>query len=155
MNISNEVYYDYFMYHGKKYPLNTVFIPTKEFKYRFNFPRDKMLLIEHSYNKVSGKEWYTIVYGHDEFGTPRYRKVSEIPEEWIQDIAGFVDPNEKHYVYDKDKDVDEVVYTWVIYIALMLFIALFNGRIVGWIALSVYFFTWRKKKLRREKEYDY
>lgn len=155
LRIEDAVYYDYFMYNGEKYPLNTVFIPTKEFKYKFQFPRNEMLVVEHGINNYTKREFYIIVYKHNMFNEPQYRKVFTSPDEWIQEIGKSIDPNEKHYVYDKDKDVDEVVYGWIIYIALMLLLTIFNGRILGWVFASIYFFSWRKKKLRKEKKYDY
>ena len=155
LSFTNEVYYDYFMYKEKKYPLNTVFIPTKEFKNQFKFCRNEMLVIEHGYDNNAKKEFYIVVYDHNEFRDPCYRKVYKSTDEWIQTVVRHVNPNEKHYVYEKDKDVDKVVYAWIIYVAVMLLLTIFNGAILGWVFISIFFFSWRKKNLRKEKKYDY
>lgn len=155
LDFTNEVYYDYFMYKGNKYPLNTVFVPTKEFKNQFKFCKNEMLIIEHGYDNNAKKEFYVIVYNHNEFGDPCYRKVYNSPDGWVQSIVRYVNPNEKHYMCSNDSEVDIVVYGWIIYIALMLLLAIFNGRVVAWFIVSVFFFNWRKKKLRKEKKYDY
>ena len=155
LRIEDAVYYDYFMYNGKKYPLNTAFVPTKEFKYKFKLPRNEMLVVGHGFHNYTKKEFYIIVYKHNTFNEPQYRKVYTSPDEWIQEIRKSINPNKKHYVYYKDKDVDEVVYGWIIYVASMLLLSIFNGGVVGWIFLSIYFFKWRKNKLRKEKKYDY
>ena len=114
-----------------------------------------MLIIEHGYDNNEKKEFYIVVYNHNEFRDPCYRKVYKSPDEWIQTVVRHVNPNEKHYVYEKDKDVDKVVYAWIIYVTVMLLLTIFNGAILGWVFVSIFFFSWRKKNLRKEKKYDY
>lgn len=52
--------------------------------------------------------------------------------------------------YYKDTDLDVMFYGWVIYIALMALVSFFHGNVFGWIFISIYFFIWRKKKLKKD-----
>ena len=51
--------------------------------------------------------------------------------------------------YYKDTEVDAMLYGWVLYIVTMLLVSIFKGNFIGWIFISIYFFQWRKNKLRK------
>ncbi len=52
--------------------------------------------------------------------------------------------------YYKDTDLDVMFYGWVIYITLMVLVSFVHGNVLGWVLISVYFFSWRKKKLKKD-----
>ena len=52
--------------------------------------------------------------------------------------------------YYKDTDLDVMFYGWVIYITLMVLVSFVHGNVFGWILISIYFFVWRKKKLKKD-----
>lgn len=59
------------------------------------------------------------------------------------------EPNHKDEYY-KDTDLDVMFYGWVIYITLMALVSFVHGNVFGWVFISIYFFSWRKKKLKKD-----
>lgn len=53
----------------------------------------------------------------------------------------------------KDTDNSDIFYAWIAYVVLMIVATIFNGRILAWIALSIWFWTYRHKKLYDLKTY--
>ena len=58
----------------------------------------------------------------------------------------------KHYL--KESEVPEIVYGWVMYIFIMCLLVIFKHAWAGWIAATIFFFRWRKKKLKEAYYYD-
>ena len=82
-----------------------------------------------------------------------------IPEEELEtQILEIVIPRESVLGYNKptypsDWEVDGLMVGWVIYIAAMIFFAIFDQRFVGWILGSIVFFSWRYKKKKEAADY--
>ena len=53
----------------------------------------------------------------------------------------------------KDFQIDGLFLGWMWYIFLMLISVIFNGAIGLWILISIVFFSWRAKKIKREGTY--
>ena len=58
----------------------------------------------------------------------------------------------KHYL--KESEVPEIIYGWVMYIFIMCLLVIFKHAWAGWIAATIYFFRWKKKKLKEAYYYD-
>lgn len=56
-------------------------------------------------------------------------------------------------VTPRDIDINRLVIGWIWYILIMLTLTIFNGRIAGWIVVSIIFFRWRKKAKEEESYY--
>ena len=55
----------------------------------------------------------------------------------------------------RDTDCDDMFYAWVAYIAAMIFVTLFNGRVFAWACITVIFYCYRNNKLYMAKRsYD-
>ena len=61
-------------------------------------------------------------------------------------------PQQKYVQVYKDKEVGDMVYAWIVYIAGMLFSTLFQNAIVGWVGFTFFFVLYRHQKLYRAKE---
>lgn len=66
------------------------------------------------------------------------------------DISEF--ERKKHYL--KESEVPEIIYGWVMYIFIMCLLVIFKHAWAGWIAVTIYFFRWKKKKLKEAYYYD-
>lgn len=53
----------------------------------------------------------------------------------------------------KDFQIDGLFLGWMWYIFLMLISVIFNGAIGLWILISIVFFSWRAKKIKKEGTY--
>ena len=88
------------------------------------------------------------------YGEPVSLKESEFLNSIIEIIPlNFYDEMEMKKKYLKDSQIPGLVIGWILYIVIMLILVIFNDRILGWIAASVYFFTWRHEKKEKEGVY--
>ena len=54
--------------------------------------------------------------------------------------------------YIPDSKIPELVVGWMMYIFVMAVLTIFNDRLIGWIAASIYFF-YKRKKIKEENYY--
>ncbi len=77
------------------------------------------------------------------------------------DICNIIEVyNDGHYngferkkVVPKDSEILKLSIGWIWYIIIMAILTIFNDRIIGWIAASVIFFSWRRKVKEEESYY--
>lgn len=86
----------------------------------------------------NGKEtgWYIMVNNEDEI-EEIIKPVIWKKEEWVKT--------------SKDTESEDMLYAWIIYIAVMLFMFFFNDRIFGWIVATIIFYFYRHSKLYTKK----
>lgn len=86
----------------------------------------------------NGKEtgWYIMVNNEDEI-EEIIKPVIWKKEEWVKT--------------SKDTESEDMFYAWIIYIAVMLFMFIFNDRIIGWIVATIVFYFYRHSKLYTKK----
>lgn len=86
----------------------------------------------------NGKEtgWYIMVNNEDEI-EEIIKPVIWKKEEWIKT--------------SKDTESEDMFYAWIIYIVVMLFMFIFNDRIIGWIVATIIFYFYRHSKLYTKK----
>ena len=60
---------------------------------------------------------------------------------------------ERKKVVPKDSEILKLSIGWIWYIIIMAILTIFNDRIIGWIAASVIFFSWRRKVKEEESYY--
>ena len=53
----------------------------------------------------------------------------------------------------KDLEINRLFLGWIWYILLIIIVSIFKGAIVGWIFISFFFFSWRKKVKDEETYY--
>lgn len=137
---------DYFDYKGVRYYAGTKFKKRaygdttvdavftrrfgREFWFRYKFPGRSDIKID----RCSEKDFYD--------------NLVEIIND--SDISEF--ERKKHYL--KESEVPEIVCGWIIYILVMCGITIFKHAWAGWIAVTIYFFRWKKKKLKEAYYYD-
>lgn len=144
-------YYDHFEYQGKRYPLGTVVMLQEPYNSRWSgFYNTEVTILDHCLD--CGKENYCISNGYNLNKDIIYHTITASPDKWIKEIV----KNPKTVVatkiepqYEKDSENDDVKFGWVLYILAMLFLLIFKDRWIGWIAVSAYFFTWRRNKLKK------
>lgn len=64
------------------------------------------------------------------------------------EVFGFYRP--KKLSFTEELNIDGMFLAWLWYIFIMLVAIIFNDRLVIWIAASIIFFNYRKRKLRKE-----
>lgn len=86
----------------------------------------------------NGKEtgWYIMVNNEDEI-EEIIKPVIWKKEEWVKT--------------SKDTESEDMFYAWIIYIVVMLFMFIFNDRIIGWIVATIIFYFYRHSKLYTKK----
>ena len=73
-------------------------------------------------------------------------------DKFLDDVIEEADaPLETKAEYYKDTDLDVMFYGWIIYITLMALVSFVHGNVFGWILISIYFFVWRKKTLKKDQ----
>lgn len=89
-------------------------------------------------DEPNGKEtgWYIMVNNEDEI-EEIIKPVIWKKEEWVKT--------------SKDTESEDMFYAWIIYIAVMLFMFIFNDRIIGWIVATIVFYYYRHSKLYTKK----
>ena len=102
----------------------------REFWFRYKFPGRSDIKID----RCSEKDFYD---NHVEI---------------INDSDISVFERKKHYLMESE--VPEIVCGWIIYILVMCGITIFKHAWAGWIAVTIYFFRWKKKKLKEAYYYD-
>lgn len=71
--------------------------------------------------------------------------MNEINTEYIEKVA-----EEERWTINKELAIDCMPIAWIWYIFLMGITFIFNGFIFYWILISIVFFAYRNKKLRKE-----
>lgn len=154
-----EHHHEFFVYNGSKYYCGTKFKMKVKHKYGF----DQIVnAVFKGYSNYTGG-----CYGGKLFvayNTPldeaedykfknglQYRNGIYMSEEELQEaIVEIITGN--HYVefearkkYCKDTDDLNLMAKWGMYIFSMIWGSIFNGRVFGWILITVIFFVWRHK----------
>ena len=143
---------EYFVYQGKKFAKGTCV------KFNLDFLGEK-------YNFHNGFGYYD---GGDYFQEYDYLNNMKLKRHHIADPDSAIEtitcekiyvapkpdphPQQKYVQVYKDKEVGDMVYAWIVYIAGMLFSTLFQNAIVGWVGFTFFFVLYRHQKLYRTKE---
>lgn len=134
---------DYFEYNGARYGIGTTF--TTKNKYG--------MVIKAVFQ---GQDYggYSIMY-KDTCGKTIFKIISN--DKLVSSIIEILDGNyytelEQSKQYIPDSKIPELVVGWMMYIFVMAVLTIFNDRLIGWIAVSIYFFNWRKK-IKEENTY--
>lgn len=129
---------DYFDWKGKRYYTGAVFKIRGEPNYIF---------IEHDLSEN--------VYVFTTKGSMLYYKIKPNKLEWL--LLWYVgqDNSVKSNTYKKKSDahVDDTFIGWMWYITMMIVLAIFKHRILGWVALTIVFLVWRSSKIKEEGTY--
>lgn len=145
----NEHQFDYFEYKGVKYK------PGTKFKTKVRSGKvEEVVFVGNAYNNPESIE---INYRPAGCSYSRMEdiKKADIDDRIIEMIGGdYLSEFERKKHYLKESDVPEVVYGWIVYIFVMCLITIFNDRWIGWIGVSIYFFSWKKKKMEEAYYYD-
>ena len=145
---------DYFDYKGVRYYTGT--------KFKMKHPIYKALEVEAVFNGYSwGNEQVIDVFycDHNDMGNERKNGISIKKEDIDKTILEICNGN--YYAelaarkkYRKDSEMPEVKMGWIMYIFVMCGLVIFKHAWAGWIAATIYFFRWRKKKMEEEYYYD-
>ena len=131
----------YFTFKGNRYKYGTIvkFAPKDYRKSTYQYAMYDGVDSTFVYlDGPNGKEtgWYTMVNNEDEI-EEIIKPVIWKKEEWVKT--------------SKDTESEDMFYAWIIYIAVMLFMFIFNDRIIGWIAATIVFYYYRHSKLYTKK----
>lgn len=148
----DRTYYDYFDFEGKRYPLGTTITLKEPYNSKLSDMHDKQTIILEHY-VTHGKECYKIFWKYTFQGEIYCHQIYATSDKFIKEIIAS-DKAIIHLVlkpveYEKDSENGEVKFGWLIYVLVMFGLLLFKDWWMGWIAASIYFFNWRKKKLRK------
>ena len=156
-----EVYFNTFIFKGKTYPLNTsvkiksdVYILTHKLGALCDRP---LVQVVKSYIDCNGKHRWTYAIWSRSGNVYPYTTIKS-PDEMVESIIST--PNKitsykPDVEYYKDSEVKGVGIGWFIYIAIMIFGSIFKDAIVVWIFATIYFFWWRKQKLKKPEKFFY
>lgn len=138
-DIIKKIKNEYFIYNEDKYRVGTQFIMEykgKEVTARF-INRNSSDSINVILISEDGQKYLMLMSIKDD----------DLNEKIIEIIpTNYYDEMEANKRYLKDSQVPELVIGWILYISIILILLIFKDRIIGWIFVSVYFFTWRHKK---------
>lgn len=138
-------YRNYFVYNGKQYYTGTIFIVNEHSKQIeaifICYNMDTKKYIYKTKNKtIDGCKWMVYekyFYNHLVSVTDKIDNTAHMP---------FV----KQF---KDSQINGLFLGWMWYIFLMIISVIFKDAIGLWILWSVVFFSWRKKKIKKEGTY--
>lgn len=149
---------DSFSFQGKEYPLNTTVI-IKDRMYTKNggelFGHPMVQVVEVYIDRNGRKRWTYALWKYD--GRIFHHTTTKSPDELVERIeTPYVkSAHEDAPEYYKDSEVPGMAMAWVIYIAAMIFVTVFNEFYIAWVFGTLYFFTWRKRKLKKPIEIKY
>ena len=145
----NEHQFDYFEYKGVKYKPGTKF----KTKVRTGKIEEVVFIGDDYFDPDRIKTVYRPA-GYSHMVAENIKK-TDIDDRIIEMIGGdYLSEFKPKEHYLKESDVPEVVYGWIVYIFVMCLITIFNDRWIGWIGVSIYFFSWKKKKMEEAYYYD-
>ena len=131
----------YFTFKGNRYKYGTVVkFASKDYRketYQYGMydgVDNIFVYLDESNGKETG--WYTMINNEDEI-EEIIKPVIWKKEEWVKT--------------SKDTESEDMLYAWIIYIAVMLFMFFFNDRIFGWIVATIIFYFYRHSKLYTKK----
>lgn len=145
---------DFFEYKGRKYPAGTVF---KMKNPEYSFLDDVTAIFMGSLPELYGNKWAVGYNTNVDIASniayrtrKRWKTIMPVEKDKLEDMIVEIFPG-NHYVemetkrkrYVSDLDDANLVAKWGMYITLMIVSSIFNGRIIGWIILTVIFFVWR------------
>ena len=155
--ITGYIYYDTFMFQATEYPMNTVV------KFKKDIWRNNKLLCKYpfvqlveSYLDHGGTHRWTYALWTYSGNIISYR-TSRTPDEVLESIIEIVNPppHAEKTEYYKDSEVNGMLTGWLIYIAVMFGGIIFRDVIIIWVVATIYFFIWRKEKLKKPVKYVY
>jgi len=153
--------HDNFIYRGNKYYIGTKVKPSKQFFKKHDYSDVILTVIQHiTSESESGNTMHEYVVQLSK--RPKFYTGDLIttiyfpPDNWIEEIIQeATTPPEIKPEFYKDKEVDGVMDGWLTYIVVMLLGSIFYIRFIIWIAASIVFFRWRKKKLTKPASRKY
>lgn len=150
-----------FEFKGKTYPLKTivkckddVYISSGKIGYAHLYPL--VLIVNHYIDNQGIRRYsYTVfTYGGGCDGFITKKSPDEIID-YIVEVHKENNENELKNEYYKDSEVEYMYLAWVIYIIAMFFSIIFIDFLVAWACISLVFFMWRAKKLKKPKRMMY
>ena len=135
---------DYFEYNGVRYYPGTKFT-MKDPQYKANIVKAVFRGADTLFN-----DEFSIMYECGDFRKTGHCfilvKPEDLPDKIIEIIKGnYYTELEQSKQYIPDSKIPELVIGWIMYLFIMVGLTIFNDRWLGWIAVSIYFFNWRKK----------
>lgn len=134
----------YFEYNGVKYYVGT--------KFKMKEPKYKANIVEAVFwgTDIFFDGELSIMYEDWNFGKMcRYFihvKPEDLPGKIIEITEGnYYTELEARKRYTPDSKIPELFFCWIIYLIIMAILFIFKDRLIGWIAVSIYFFYKRKK----------
>lgn len=143
----NAIEYDYFEYNGIKYPIGTVVRLAAKYDYQMHNRRNKDTIIRKHYSSCN-RHFYWVFDGYNACGDLVGTYFEASPDEFIKEIVENPSITMNRVRRVKDSENDDVKFGWFVYIIIMFVLVIFNDRLIGWAAATIYFFTWRNKKLK-------
>lgn len=139
-----------FSFQGKEYPINSVVKIKKDFyttKNQFgHLSRYPMVQVVESYINWQGTHlWLYAIWSKN--GHIGYYRTSKKPEEIIEHVVET--EFDKYTVYYKESEVPEVFTGGCLYLLFLLITLIFKDFWIAWVIGTIYFFSWRSKKLQR------
>lgn len=161
-------YFNYFEFHGKKYPIGSYVNFTKNGEYYilngygYGFKRGDFRLVDHFINDKGIENWKYIIGRSYETNIPVFKSTTKSPDEVLETVicmpvntrqfvpgelqVQFKEPN----YFPNDIEVDGVMCGWFVMVLVWLVALLFKD---WWITLIIqigagwYFGTWRENKI--------
>ena len=150
------IHYSTFSFKGKEYPINTTVkikdrIYTRTWNELFGYPMTQV--VEHYVDQNGTRRWTYALWKYN--GVPWHYTTTRSPDEMIECIVEqYVEKTQQEKPeYYKDSEVSGVRLGWAVYITTMFFVMVFKEFYIGWIIGTLYFFYWRKEKLKKPVKY--
>lgn len=137
------MYKDYFVYNGKKYCSGT---QIKVFRSDNVYDLAYFVYYDDSNDVV----WYQMAYTNQRRGCSMETFLKRLVGVTGSVNYAFHPPVEKKL---KDYQIPKLFFGWVWYIFIMLLLVIFKNAIIGWVAASVVFFSWRSDVIEKEGYY--
>jgi hypothetical protein len=133
-------YLNTFNYKGKEYYVGSVV--------KLKWAGENIKVIKRHYVDSDGHHRYDFVKkGNNNVMSIKTDNLDKFLADVIEEADTALETKAEYY---KDTDLDVMFYGWVIYITLMVLVSFVHGNVFGWILISIYFFVWRKKKLKKD-----
>lgn len=149
--IDRYVYFDTFTFQEKTYYLNSIVKLKNNKKLNIAFVQLVMTGID-----AYGKRFWTYAFW-DYYGNVSYKRFLKSPDEIVECVleASSNPPIKQEIEYYKDCELSIVMIGWFIYVILMIGGCIFRDRVVWFVFCSIFFFVWRRIKLKKQIEHDY
>lgn len=154
------MYFNTFVFQEKEYPLNTVvqiktdIYANQYIGYMYNYPIVQLVRVFVGNGDII--RYTYAVWNHS--GKINYYITSKTPDEMIEYIVEVpveTKVHEEKTEYYKDSEIPDMQNAWIAFIALMFFGTFLRDRWALWVIGSIYFYQWRKNRLRKPINYKH